>query len=77
MVEDLEDPGRHEPPFVLGERPVFEAWFEFHRTRASDGNPDPVAVDEISSWASGCRRSQCLRQRHRPRPTQFGVPPMA
>jgi uncharacterized damage-inducible protein DinB len=32
MVEDLEDPRRHEPPFVLGEREMLEAWLEFHRT---------------------------------------------
>ena len=32
MVEDLEDPRRREPAFVLGERPMLEAWLEFHRT---------------------------------------------
>lgn len=32
MVEDLEDPRREEPPFVLGERDMLEAWLEFHRT---------------------------------------------
>jgi Protein of unknown function (DUF664) len=32
MVEDLEDPRRHEPPFVLDEREMLEAWLEFHRT---------------------------------------------
>jgi uncharacterized damage-inducible protein DinB len=32
MVEDLIDPRRSEPPFVLGERPMLEAWLEFHRT---------------------------------------------
>jgi uncharacterized damage-inducible protein DinB len=32
MVEDLVDPRRSEPPFVLGERPMLEAWLEFHRT---------------------------------------------
>jgi uncharacterized damage-inducible protein DinB len=32
MVEDLEDPRRHEPPFVLNEREMLEAWLEFHRT---------------------------------------------
>lgn len=31
MVEDLEDPRRHEPPFVLDEREMLEAWLEFHR----------------------------------------------
>jgi uncharacterized damage-inducible protein DinB len=32
MVEDLEDPRRQEPPYVLDERPMLEAWLEFHRT---------------------------------------------
>jgi len=31
MVEDLEDPRRVEPPFVLGEREMVEGWLEFHR----------------------------------------------
>lgn len=31
MVEDLEDPRRKEPPFVLDERDMLEAWLEFHR----------------------------------------------
>jgi uncharacterized damage-inducible protein DinB len=31
MVEDLDDPRRHEPPFVLGEREMLEEWLEFHR----------------------------------------------
>ena len=32
MVDDLQDPRRAEPPFVLGEREMLEAWLEFHRT---------------------------------------------
>ena len=32
MVEDLVDPRRDEPPYVLDERPMLEAWLEFHRT---------------------------------------------
>jgi uncharacterized damage-inducible protein DinB len=32
MVEDLVDPRREEPPFVLGEREMLEQWLEFHRT---------------------------------------------
>ena len=31
MVEDLQDPRRHEPAFVLAERDMLEAWLEFHR----------------------------------------------
>jgi uncharacterized damage-inducible protein DinB len=31
MVQDLEDPRRQEPPFVLDERPMLEGWLEFHR----------------------------------------------
>jgi len=32
MVQDLEDPRRQEPPYVLGERGMLEGWLEFHRT---------------------------------------------
>ena len=32
MVEDLADPRRTEPSFLLGERAMLEAWLEFHRT---------------------------------------------
>jgi uncharacterized damage-inducible protein DinB len=32
MVEDLDDPRRNEPPFVLSERQMLDAWLEFHRT---------------------------------------------
>ena len=32
MVEDLVDPRRAEPPYVLSERAMLEAWLEFHRT---------------------------------------------
>ncbi|HXQ61560.1 MAG TPA: DinB family protein [Acidimicrobiales bacterium] len=32
MVKDIEDPRRQEPPFLLGDRPMLEAWLEFHRT---------------------------------------------
>jgi uncharacterized damage-inducible protein DinB len=32
MVEDLEDPRRHELAFVLSEREMLEGWLEFHRT---------------------------------------------
>src|SRR5438552_8449066 len=32
MVEDLSDPRRVEPPFVLDERAMLEGWLEFHRT---------------------------------------------
>jgi hypothetical protein len=32
MIEDLDDPRREEPSFLLGERPMLEAWLEFHRT---------------------------------------------
>ena len=31
MVEDLVDPRRREPPYLLGERAMLEAWLEFHR----------------------------------------------
>jgi uncharacterized damage-inducible protein DinB len=32
MVEDLRDPRRTEPSYVLAERQMLEAWLEFHRT---------------------------------------------
>jgi uncharacterized damage-inducible protein DinB len=32
VIEDIEDPRRSEPPFVLGEREMLEQWVEFHRT---------------------------------------------
>jgi uncharacterized damage-inducible protein DinB len=32
MVDELEDPRRPEPPFVLGERDMLEQWLEYHRT---------------------------------------------
>jgi uncharacterized damage-inducible protein DinB len=31
-IDDLVDPRRSEPPYVLGERAMLEAWLEFHRT---------------------------------------------
>ena len=31
MVQELSDPRRAEPDFVLGERPMLESWLEFHR----------------------------------------------
>jgi uncharacterized damage-inducible protein DinB len=31
MVDELEDPRRSEPVFVLGERAMLEQWLEFHR----------------------------------------------
>jgi uncharacterized damage-inducible protein DinB len=32
VVQDLSDPRRVEPPFILPERAMLEAWLEFHRT---------------------------------------------
>jgi len=31
MVGELVDPYRREPPYGLAERPMPEAWLEFHR----------------------------------------------
>jgi uncharacterized damage-inducible protein DinB len=31
MVDDLVDPRRSEPDYLLDERPMLEAWLEFHR----------------------------------------------
>ena len=32
MIDDLNDPRRTEPAYVLDERTMLEAWLEFHRT---------------------------------------------
>ena len=32
MVDDIEDPRRDEPAFVLSERDMLDGWLEFHRT---------------------------------------------
>lgn len=57
MVEDLVDPRRSEPPFLLAERPMLEAWLDFHRTTLllkSEGLDDagrkarPVATSILS-----------------------------
>jgi uncharacterized damage-inducible protein DinB len=32
LVQDLTDPRRVEPAFILGERAMLEAWLEFHRS---------------------------------------------
>src|ERR1700729_164607 len=31
MVDDIDDPRRHEPMLTLGERDMLEGWLEFHR----------------------------------------------
>lgn len=31
MVEDIQDPRRHEPSFLLAEREMYDEWLEFHR----------------------------------------------
>lgn len=44
MIDDLEGPRRTEPPFVLDERQMLEAWLEFHRTTLQlkcEGLDDP------------------------------------
>ena len=57
MVEDIEDPRRAEPPYVLGEREMLEAWLEFHRTTLllkcegmtdEDRKARPVATSMLS-----------------------------
>ena len=32
MVDEIDDPRRQEPPFILGERKMLEGWLDFHRT---------------------------------------------
>ena len=57
MVDDLIDPRRAEPAFILGERAMLEAWLEFHRTTLilkCEGLDDaarksrPVATSKLS-----------------------------
>jgi len=57
VIEDLTDPRRSEPPYVLDERPMLEAWLEFHRTTLllkCEGLDDaarkhrPVATSKLS-----------------------------
>ena len=57
MVEDLVDPRRSEPAFVLPEREMFDAWREFHRTtlllkceglEADELKRQPVATSLLS-----------------------------
>jgi uncharacterized damage-inducible protein DinB len=45
MVEELQDSRRQEPPYVLVEREMLEAWLEFHRTTLllkCEGLDDPA-----------------------------------
>jgi uncharacterized damage-inducible protein DinB len=57
MVDDLEDPRRTEPTFLLGERDMLEQWLEFHRVTLvlkCEGLDDvarkarPVATSKLS-----------------------------
>jgi uncharacterized damage-inducible protein DinB len=57
MVEDLEDPRRSEPSYVLDERDMLEAWLEFHRITLvmkceglseAERKARPVATSQLS-----------------------------
>ncbi len=57
MVDDLKDPRRHEPPYVLTERQMLEGWLEFHRATlllkseglsADDRKRRPVSTSNLS-----------------------------
>jgi uncharacterized damage-inducible protein DinB len=57
MVEEIDDPRRHDPGFLLGERAMLEAWLEFHRVTLlikCEGLDDsgrkarPVATSKLS-----------------------------
>jgi uncharacterized damage-inducible protein DinB len=57
VVQDLDDPRRAEPSFLLGEREMLEAWLDFHRTTLllkCEGLDDaarkerPVATSKLS-----------------------------
>lgn len=56
-MDDLSDPRRTEPPYVLGERAMLEAWLEFHRMTLllkcegledADRKRRPVATSKLS-----------------------------
>jgi uncharacterized damage-inducible protein DinB len=32
LVDDIDDPRRQEPPYLLGEREMLESWLDYHRT---------------------------------------------
>ncbi len=57
MVDELEDPRRREPSFILSEREMLEGWLEYHRTTLllkcegldDDGRKRrPVATSKLS-----------------------------
>ena len=57
MVDDLADPRRREPDFVLTERDMLDAWLEFHRTTLllkceglddEDRKRRPIATSHLS-----------------------------
>jgi uncharacterized damage-inducible protein DinB len=57
VIEDLSDPRRSEPPYVLAERDMLEAWLEFHRTTLllkceglddADRKRRPIASSKLS-----------------------------
>jgi hypothetical protein len=53
VIEDLTDPRRHEPPYLLGERAMLEAWLEFHRTtlllKCEGVDPTSRAIRPVAS----------------------------
>ena len=59
MVEDLEDPRRQEPPFVLGgEREMLDAWLEYHRMTLllkCEGLDDAAAQAAPGRHLASCR----------------------
>ena len=49
MVEDMDDDRRSEPPYVLDERSMLDAWLEFHRAASR------VAAAQFSLDHTGIR----------------------
>ena len=76
MVEDIEDPRRSEPAFVLPEREMLKAWLDFHRVTLllkcegldeSRGSFVPLrhrscpSMDWFATWPSGTGSAGCWR----------------
>ena len=81
VVEDLVDPRRSEPEFILTERAMLEAWLEFHRTTLelkTEGLSDlqrksrPVASSRLS--LHGLVRHMAEVERNWFRPVLGGEP---
>ncbi|MBV8980233.1 MAG: DUF664 domain-containing protein [Acidimicrobiia bacterium] len=61
MVEDLVDPRRTEPPYVLPERQMLEGWLEYHRVTLllkCEGLDDADWDADLAAWQAECEASR-------------------